>query len=175
MTERKVEDRLMSARNLRKASTFCVLAVAAGYFHSRHSSTCRGSLPNLAFRSRQGRAESTAMNAGFMDIFKGAVGTKGTWSAEEFQRMVKAIESSAQTTIDIVPNWDDLEVILRGQETAAERAKEDLYLAGEAAECLDYSLFSVSSLLVIITTGHFILICKESSADDLYNICYFNF
>lgn len=136
----------MSARNLRKASTFCVLAVAAGYFHSRHSSTCRGSLPNLAFRSSQGRAESTAMNAGFMDIFKGAVGTKGTWSAEEFQRMVKAIESSAQTTIDIVPNWDDLEVILRGQETAAERAKEDTYLAGEGAEC--------SRLLITFTASN---------------------
>ena len=120
----------MAARNFRKASTFCVLAVAAGYFHSRASS-CRGSFPTLAFRSSQGgRADSTAMNAGFMDIFKGAAGTKGTWSAEEFQRMVKAIESSAQTTIDIVPTWDDLESILRGQETAAERAKEDTALAG---------------------------------------------
>ena len=72
------------------------------------------------------------MNAGFMDIFKGAAGTKGTWSAEEFHRMVKAIESSAQTTVDIVPNWDDLEAMLRGQETAAERAKEDTYLAGQS-------------------------------------------
>jgi hypothetical protein len=104
----------MSARDL--PTTFCVLAVTAGYLNSRSSTTCRGSLPTVAFRSASNKAaESTTINAGLMDMFKDAMGSnpgsvsKGNWSAEEFQKMVVAIESSSKAGVEVVPNWDDLD------------------------------------------------------------------
>lgn len=78
------------------------------------------------------------MNAGLMDMFKDAMGSntgsisKGTWSAEEFQKMVVAIESSGKAGVNVVPNWDDLDHLLRDQETAAERSNYDDVLKGKA-------------------------------------------
>ena len=128
----------MSALDLRKASTFCVLAVTAGYLQSRSTANCRGgTIQALAFRSA--KPDLTTMNAGgLMDMFKGVSGSsKGSFTAEEFLRMVKAIEAagaegsaSGSTTIDIIPAWDDLDRILRAQETPEERVLDDLALAG---------------------------------------------
>lgn len=79
------------------------------------------------------------MNAGLMDMFKDAMGSntgsvsKGTWSAEEFQKMVKAIESSGQAGVDVVPNWNDLDHMLRDQETVIERSNYDDVLKGTTA------------------------------------------
>ena len=71
-----------------------------------------------------------------MDMFKGVSGSnRGTWSAVEFQRMVQAIESSAATSIDIVPTWDSLDRMLRDQESAAEREAYDVMLSGT---CITY-------------------------------------
>jgi hypothetical protein len=79
------------------------------------------------------------MNAGLMDMFKDAMGSntgsvsKGTWSAEEFQKMVVAIESSGKAGVDVVPNWDDLDHLLRDQESTAERSNYDDVLKGRAS------------------------------------------
>jgi hypothetical protein len=79
------------------------------------------------------------MNAGLMDMFKDAMGSntgsvsKGTWSAEEFQKMVVAIESSGKAGVEVVPNWDDLDHLLRGQESVAERSNYDDVLKGRAS------------------------------------------
>ena len=124
----------MFAYNLRKASTFCILAVTAGYLNSKTSTSCRGTIPTIALRSTG--PELTTMNAGLMDMFKSVSGSnRGTWSAVEFQRMVQAIESSAATSIDIVPTWDSLDRMLRDQESAAEREAYDVMLSGT---CISY-------------------------------------
>ena len=127
----------MHSRALRTASTLCVLTVTAGYLHCKSNTSCRGGL--LAFRSVPGKGEQTTMNAGFMDMFKGGVGSgsmsKGSWSPEEFQKMVKAIETAGSASVDVIPGWDELERLLREQEDPSERTAYDVMLSGLWSKC----------------------------------------
>jgi hypothetical protein len=78
----------------RKPLTLCVLAVTTGFLTTRSSTNSKGSLPPAFYTTAATSIKpETVMNAGLMDMFNNAVGSKnsgGKWSSETFLREVQA-------------------------------------------------------------------------------------
>eukprot|EP00596_Hydrurales_sp_CCMP1899_P004116 CAMPEP_0119039994 /NCGR_PEP_ID=MMETSP1177-20130426/9779_1 /TAXON_ID=2985 /ORGANISM="Ochromonas sp, Strain CCMP1899" /LENGTH=464 /DNA_ID=CAMNT_0007004597 /DNA_START=243 /DNA_END=1634 /DNA_ORIENTATION=+ len=67
------------------------------------------------------------MSAGLMDMFKGPT-SKSVWSPEDFQKKISSVKSSG--SIDTVPDWNSLEILLKELEHPQERTNYDLVLSG---------------------------------------------